>query len=132
MIALLGMLFLMIFPMFGQPIDPIVDLSDWVARFPELISSLPGVIAQVLFLPAILIGFFNIEKKQFKYLLTGGVILALTLVSYFMDVGFLYGAKFWFVGLTFAILLVGQVIGYALIPGIFNLISDKLNPWKPK
>ena len=115
-------------------IPPIEDLGDWVNRFPELQSSLAGVIVQVIFLPAVVIGFFNQTdaKKTVKYLITGGIILGLTLLAAIMEVGFLHGAKIWFVGITFVLLLLGQVIGYALVPGFFDLIADKLNPWKPK
>ena len=115
-------------------IPPIEDVGDWVNRFPELIGSLPGVILSVIFLPSIVIGFFNQTdaKKTVKYLITGAIILGLTLAATIMEVGFLYGAKIWFVGITFALLVLGQVIGYALVPGFFNLIADKLNPWKPK
>lgn len=116
----------------AQEIDPITDLSDWVGRFPELQSSLAGVIAQVVFLPPILIGFLNIEKKTFKYVLTGGVILILCVLATVMEVGFLHTAKIWFVAVTAGLLMVGQIIGYALIPGFFDLIADKFNPWKPK
>ncbi|MCK4823521.1 hypothetical protein KA005_47655 [bacterium] len=115
-------------------IPPIEDLGDWVNRFDELITSLPGVILSVIFLPSIVIGFFNQTdaKKTVKYLITGAIILGLTLAATIMDVGFLHGAKIWFVGITFGLLLLGQVIGYALVPGFFDLIADKLNPWKPK
>lgn len=113
-------------------IPPIEDVGDWVNRFPELISSLPGVILQVIFLPPVVIAILNDPKKTVKYLITGGIILGLTLAAFFMDVGFLHGAKVWLLGLTFGLLLLGQIIGYALIPGFFDLITDKLNPWKPK
>lgn len=115
-------------------IPPIEDVGDWVNRFPELISSLPGVILSVIFLPSVIIGFFNQTeaKKTVKYLITGGIILGLTLAATIMDVGFLHGAKIWLVAITFGLLLLGQVIGYALVPGFFNLIADKLNPWKSK
>ena len=118
--------------LFAQDVEPISGLSNWVERFPDLMTSLPGVIAQVIFLPPLLIGFLNIEQKKWKYVLTGGVILILTLLAYFMVVGFLHGAKVWLVAVTFGLLGLGQIIGYALVPGFFNLIADKLNPWKPK
>lgn len=129
---LIGFLFVGAGMLFAQDPEPITDLSDWVGRFPELQSSLAGVIAQVVFLPPILIGFLNIEKKTFKYVLTGGVILILCTLATVMEVGFLNGAKIWFVAVTAGLLMLGQIIGYALIPGFFDLIADKFNPWKPK
>lgn len=115
-------------------VPPIEDIGDWANRFKELQSSLLGVIAQAIFLPIFVIGFFNQEdaKKLVKYLITGAILLGLTLTATIMDVGFLHGAPIWLSGVTFALLLLGQVIGYALVPGFFDIIASKLNPWKPK
>lgn len=117
-----------------EEIPPIEDVGDWLNRFKELQSSLFGVIAQVVFLPIFVIGFLNQEdaKKTVKYLITGAIILGLTLCATLMEVGFLHGAPIWLAGVTFALLLLGQVIGYALVPGFFDLIASKVNPWKPK
>jgi len=130
---IVGLLLFTVGALFGQEVEPISDLSDWVGRFPELQSSLGGVIAQVLFLPPILIGFLNMEesKKLYKYLITGAIIAILTVLATVMAVGFLYGAPILLVILTFALLFAGQLIGYALVPGIFDLIASKFNPWKP-
>ena len=125
-------LFVVMGSLFAQEVPPIDDVGDWLNRFVELQSSLPGVIAQVIFLPPILIGTLNVQKKQWKYVLTGAIILILTVLATIMKEGFLYTAKWWFVAVTFGLLELGQIIGYALIPGFFDLIADKFNPWKPK
>jgi hypothetical protein len=129
---IIGLLFFAVGIAFCQDVEPIENLGDWVTRFTELQSSLAGVIAQVIFLPPILIGALNIQKKQWKYVLTGAVILILTVLATIMKEGFLFGAKVWFVAVTFGLLELGQIIGYALVPGFFDLIADKFNPWKPK
>lgn len=129
---IIAFLFVGVGMLVAQEVDPIPDVGYWLNHFVELQSSLPGVIAQVIFLPPILIGFFNVEKKQWKYLLTGGIILILTVLAAIMKEGFLYTAKWWFVAVVFGLLELGQIIGYALIPGFFDLIADKFNPWKPK
>ena len=105
----------------------------WIARFSEMITTFPGVFLGLVLLTPPVIGFLNIQKKVYKYLVTGGIGLALILLATFLSYGFLHGAKWYAVVLAYALIVGGQIAGYAIpfLKPIWDAIENKFNIWKP-
>lgn len=114
-----------------DPVPP-TDPISWVTRFPEMIGSFWGcVVSAILWVP-ILLGLLNQTeaKKIVKYLITGAVVVILTVLAKALPFGYLHDAKVWFVVLNGVFIGGSQVIGYAALKPFLDAIAEKFNPWK--
>lgn len=107
--------------------------GEWISRFSEMLTTFPGTLLGLVLLTPPVIGFLNVQKKLYKYLVMGGLGLVLIGLATFLSYGFLHGAYWWAVVLAYALMVGGQIAGYAVpfLKPIWDAIEDKFNIWKP-
>lgn len=127
-----GFLFLIMGIVAAQDPTPPDDLVEWVGRFPEMIGSFWGLVVSAILLVPVLLGFLNLTeiKKSYKYLFTAGIVMVLTLLASVLEIGYLHGAKLWFILVNGIFVLGAQVVGYAALKPLLDKIAEKFNPWK--
>ena len=132
MLLLIGLMVLMIVPVFSQ-INPPTDFLQVLMGLQIFLGSLPGAVALLFFLVPALLGLMSVEGKGLKYFLTVIIVLVVVLAAYFAGFGYLHGTFWWTIPVNVASIMLVQIGFFAVdfIANIQDKIYDKFNPWKP-
>ena len=130
---LIGLLALLIMPLFGQDIPPTPG-SPWEAlgQFSYLIGSFGGAIALLFFFVPFVLGALNVTGKFLKYLVTVVCVAVVVVAAYFLKFGFLYNSHWWTIPVNVGLISLIQVgmFSWEFIKNIQDKIYEKWNPWK--
>jgi len=94
-LLLIGLLGLVLFPVFGQDVPVPTDWQDLYANYGQFFANYLGVAGIAMFLGALLIRIFNAEKRIVKIVIIWALAIAVSFVGMLVHIGYLAEAAWW-------------------------------------
>jgi hypothetical protein len=126
---LLTFLLILIVPIFSQAVHEDPNVWESVTQFRFFIGSFPGTAFLLFFLIPSILGIANVKGKEYKYLISTGVILLISIFAKLIPIGFLYGLKWWAALVAYAMFVLIHIglFAWPYTKEIQDKIYDKWN-----